>query len=166
MKRMAELGQGFMHGESPEHAIQWFSQENLNGALISLGIGAIVYFFFVRKVLYRPDLERPYVDAWPEKLDIENAIYRPAAAFIGKLCYAVSSFFAYIPEYFIRFMKLTVLREIPIPRRNERDHEPGELGFERPMPKALLDITGGFTFGLILFGLGLCLMLVVMLATR
>ena len=51
-----------------------FSLENLKGSLISLTIGGLVYLFVVRRVLIR---ENSYVNLWPEKLDLEERIYRP-----------------------------------------------------------------------------------------
>lgn len=51
MDRAAVLGQSFMHLEEAGEAVAYFSLKNLSGALISIGIGAVVYVFFVRKVL-------------------------------------------------------------------------------------------------------------------
>ncbi|MDO4620502.1 MAG: proton-conducting transporter membrane subunit [Lachnospiraceae bacterium] len=51
-----------------------FTAENLKGGLISLGIGALVYLLIVRRVMYR---NGSYVNLWPEKLDLETAVYRP-----------------------------------------------------------------------------------------
>ncbi len=48
--------------------------ECVKGALISLGIGACLYVFFIRRVLMR---KGEYVNLWPEWLDLENLIYRP-----------------------------------------------------------------------------------------
>lgn len=52
-----------------------FTPENLKGSMISLAIGAAVYLTVVRKVLYTED---SYVNLWPEKLDLEEGLYRPA----------------------------------------------------------------------------------------
>lgn len=53
MDKAAALGQSFMHLEEAGEAVAYFSLKNLSGALISIGIGAVVYVFFVRKVLMR-----------------------------------------------------------------------------------------------------------------
>ncbi len=63
-----------------------FTAENLKGAFISLAIGAFVYLTVVRRVLVR---NGSYVDLWPEKLDLEDLIYRPLItrylpSFMGK----------------------------------------------------------------------------------
>ena len=51
-----------------------FSLENLKGGAISITIGILLYVLVVKKLLYR---DGSYVDLWPKKLDLENAVYRP-----------------------------------------------------------------------------------------
>jgi len=70
MKRLAS----FMTGEEGILEFQAFTWGNLKGGLISLCIGAVVYLLVVRRVLYR---EGSYRNLWPERLDLENAVYRP-----------------------------------------------------------------------------------------
>ena len=52
-----------------------FSPVNLKGSAISLVIGALVYLVVVRHILLRDD---SYVNRWPERLDLEEGLYRPA----------------------------------------------------------------------------------------
>ena len=52
-----------------------FSPVNLKGSAISLVIGALVYLVVVRHLLIEGD---SYVNRWPEKLDLEEGLYRPA----------------------------------------------------------------------------------------
>lgn len=76
------LGQGsparhlaaWMAGSPLAGTFRPFTAESLEGAAISLFIGALVYLLFVRKVLLR---EGRYRDLWPAGLDLENRIYRP-----------------------------------------------------------------------------------------
>lgn len=80
------LGSGFMHGPEHHHAVNYFSLENLEGAVISIVIGVCVYIFFIQKFLIK---DEKYLDLWPVKLNIENLIFRPIIAvilpFIGAL---------------------------------------------------------------------------------
>ena len=79
MDVIADFAGGFLHAGTPEHHVEYFSWVNLKGACISLGIGLIVYLFFIRvKLMPKENGVRVYVDLWPEKLDIEDRIYRPA----------------------------------------------------------------------------------------
>ena len=65
----------FALGENEILEFAAFTPENLKGGAISLAIGAMVYLFVVRRLLFR---EGSYVNLWPEKLDLEEGLYRPA----------------------------------------------------------------------------------------
>ena len=79
MDVIADFAGGFLHAGTPEHHVEYFSWVNLKGACISLAIGLVVYLFFIRvKLMPKENGVRVYVDLWPEKLDIEDRIYRPA----------------------------------------------------------------------------------------
>ncbi len=93
MDRLADLSQGFLYAEAPAHAVRYFSFGNLKGALISLAIGTVVYFGFIRKFLMGKDEkgEGIYRDVWPRWLDLEDSLYRPVfqralAAAAGGVC--------------------------------------------------------------------------------
>lgn len=66
--RLAHL----MTGTHPHFAA--FAWENLRGAAVSLGIGAVVYLGFVRRELI---YDGRYVNLWPAGLDLEGRLYRP-----------------------------------------------------------------------------------------
>ena len=74
MDQVAIIGQEFMHLHEAGHAVHYFAWINLKGGLISITIGALVYLFFIRKVLIK---NNEYVNLWPEWFDVENKIYRP-----------------------------------------------------------------------------------------
>ncbi len=104
MDRAAKLGQTFMGLEGFGENVGYFSLKNLSGAAISIGIGAVVYVFVIRKLLMRSDESvsikarnkagsrkhrtkssaygadagsKIYINAWPFWLDLEERIYRP-----------------------------------------------------------------------------------------
>lgn len=78
----------FMTGH--EAALEEFaplSFECVKGALISLGIGALLYVLFIRRVLMK---DGKYLNLWPAWLDLEDLLYRPLLvtwlpAFFGSL---------------------------------------------------------------------------------
>ncbi len=74
MDAIADLGTDFFCVEPLSHAVRYLSPENLKGAAISIAIGALVYGVVVRKWLMRDGC---YVNLWPEKLDLEDRVYRP-----------------------------------------------------------------------------------------
>ncbi|MCD7807038.1 MAG: complex I subunit 5 family protein [Lachnospiraceae bacterium] len=75
---VGQRGEIFL-GESFESVhVQIFSGEALLSGLISLSIGAIIYLFFIRKVLVREkDGHREYLYRRQHWFDLEQNIYRP-----------------------------------------------------------------------------------------
>ena len=120
--KLADLGQGFMHGENPAHAVHYFTFINLKGAFISIIIGVIVYFVVIRLLFMKKDENgyRVYVDVWPSWLDLENIVYRPVLLglfpFFGAL---FSRFFERITDGFVKLMSRTILA----PTREKRPIE-------------------------------------------
>ena len=77
------MGSGFMNGPGHHHAVSYFSSECLEGAIISIGIGTAVYFLLIQNyLLERKGNDITYYDLWPEKLNIENALFRPVIGVI------------------------------------------------------------------------------------
>ncbi|MCQ2770206.1 MAG: complex I subunit 5 family protein [Clostridia bacterium] len=91
MNGIADIGTDFFSSGELEHQVHYLSLENLKGALISIVIGAILYLLFIRKVLMK---NNEYINIWPEKLDIEELIYRPL------LLKVLPNFFGYISAIF------------------------------------------------------------------
>ncbi|MBQ7757815.1 MAG: sodium:proton antiporter, partial [Anaerotignum sp.] len=92
---LADMCAHFMNAHTPDHAVNYFAWLNLKGAVISICVGVVVYFLFIRKVLMRKDENGNvvYVDCWPEWCNIEDKIYRPLL--LGVLPY-IGGFFARI----------------------------------------------------------------------
>ena len=78
MNAIADLGTDFFRASALEHSVHYLSWENLRGGLISILIGAALYFGVVRTVLIRKkDGGSEYVNLWPAWLDLEELLYRP-----------------------------------------------------------------------------------------
>lgn len=75
--RIADLGEGFMHGKGSAHAVAYFSMVNLKGGLISIGIGILLYAGIRRFMMTKKDGVSEYRDCWPKWLDAEELLYRP-----------------------------------------------------------------------------------------
>lgn len=77
--RISAVGVTFLGAHAPDHAVEYFAWVNLKGAVISLIVGAAVYFLFVRTVLMRENEqgETVYLDCWPAWLNLEDKVYRP-----------------------------------------------------------------------------------------
>lgn len=94
MDPAAELGAGFFGGGASARPVRYFSLENLSGGLVSIAIGALIYFGVIRTALMRKraDGVRVYVDRWPAWLDLENlmrGVGRGLLAVSAVLCRAL-----------------------------------------------------------------------------
>lgn len=108
MDRVAVLGQGLMGLEENGHTVAYFSLTNLSGGLISITIGALVYLFFIRRVLMRAEKgkARAYVDLWPSWLDLETLLYRRILLeflpwLFGTVCRALDGALEFLLRYLL-----------------------------------------------------------------
>ena len=60
-----------------------------------------------------------------------------------------------IPDAASVLAEKTILRRIPIPAANPEDAQPDDLAVHDRIPKKAIDVMTNFSYGLILFGLGL-----------
>ena len=155
MDSMAALGRDFMHGHAPDHAVHYFTWVNLKGALISLGMGIIIYFAVVLTWLCRWDEKGfVYLQRWPQWLNIETLIYRPLICtvlpFVGAVVARmgegiVDGTTALLAKLLYHNQGRTV-----IPERDE------EFAAYRPKPGARIGFQYSFAYSIMLTGLGLC----------
>ena len=59
MGNIADMARSFMNSHNMEHAVHYFAWVNLKGAVISVVIGAAVYFGFIRVFLMSKRQKRP-----------------------------------------------------------------------------------------------------------
>ncbi|MFI3325394.1 MAG: proton-conducting transporter membrane subunit [Clostridia bacterium] len=64
-----------LHVHTTELEMHYFNFTNLKGAVISLTIGALIYFFIIKKFLITKD--EKYIDINNTKFSLENTVYRP-----------------------------------------------------------------------------------------
>lgn len=94
--KLSILGSAFMNGPEHHHVLDYFSSNCLEGAIISIGIGIAVYFLFIQNfLLERKEGSITYLDLWPEKLNIENLLFRPL---IGTVLPFVGALFARVVD--------------------------------------------------------------------
>ena len=163
MDGLASMGQGFMHGEDPAHAVNYFSWVNIKGGLASLTIGVIVYFLIIRKCLMKKDENgnMVYVNAWPSKLDLEDLVYRPlmlkVLPFIGAFCSRICDS---LVDTIVYIAKKTIFKPKKVSTRIV------EFAYMRKETKAQAiqrEIFNSLSFSLLLFCVGLCGALIYML---
>lgn len=115
MERAARLGQGFLHLTGSGEEVSYL--KTLSGAMISLGIGLLVYAL-IQKVLRKKKENGTwkYVDRWPKWLDMEELLYRPVLlkilpAVFGTLSRILDSFV----DILVVLLRKSVYAESPIP---------------------------------------------------
>ncbi len=188
MDRLASASQGFLFGGEPAHAVHYFAWSNLRGALISLCIGAAVYLLVIRRLLMQktPDGETVYLNRWPAPLDLEDLVYRPlmlkALPAVG---FAAAQFCDRLPDlcgaqlmpaadriartldvildtiiYLRGRLVITNGGQLPLYREFSFMRE------RRPIEAIARRIRNSFSFGLLLFSGGLCIVLLYTLFGR
>ncbi len=89
MDKMADMVMEFMRSGHLEHQVHYFTWVNLKGALISIGIGIVVYFGIIRTVFMK---NKVYVNLLPEWIDVEQfftIIVNTVIWGIGSICKAI-----------------------------------------------------------------------------
>ncbi|MCC8051793.1 MAG: sodium:proton antiporter [Clostridiales bacterium] len=119
MDRAAKLGQTFMGLEEFGETVSYFSLKNLSGAAISIGIGAVVYVFVIRKLLMRK--KNIYINAWPSWLDIEERIYRPLLMrILIPVGHVIARLFDSLADFSVVGLRKTIYKDSPVPQDRTR----------------------------------------------
>ncbi len=151
LDKIASITTDFMGVHPMEHSVNYFSFTNLKGAIISLVIGALLYFVVAKFTVVTKD--KGYVNPWNQNISVENLIWKPLVftilpfvfGFIGRCIDKTTDIFLLI------FRKL-FMRTAEIPEtffEGKRTAE--DDGIESPA----IHITESFTYSLLLFAVGL-----------
>lgn len=157
------LGSGFMNGPEHHHTINYFSSECLEGAIISIGIGIAVYFLLIQNfLLERKENDITYFDLWPEKLNIENALFRPL---IGGILPFLGALFARLVDL-ITAGPVTLLLSTASRVKFIRTPEDTDFGYyqENPKQETLgMLLPSSLAYGLMMFAVGLLFVIAFMM---
>lgn len=164
----------FTRGHAFDHTIHYFSWTNLKGVVISLTIGMLVYFLFIRPVLMTKDGR--YLSRWPKWLSLEESVYKPffraLFAVVGVVCRAVCD----VLDVLVLLVQRTLLR--PSREKTVRSYSPlvqaiarqnGDEAARHAADRMDTDrdvmgrMTGSLSFGLLMTCLGLCAVLTVVI---
>ena len=113
MDRMADMAQSFLGVHHAGHAVHYFTWTNLKGSVISIAIGAGLYFLVVRGWMMQkqPDGTKSYVNRWPSWIDLEEYFYRPVLmkllpGVFGFVCKILDGLFDVLVKVFVGAGKL------------------------------------------------------------
>lgn len=121
MDSIASMGESFLQMASLPQKLSYFSLTNLSGAMISLIVGAVVYFVIVRLWLMKRSgpatSAREYVNRLPRWMDLEELLYRPVLLRIlpfgfGMICRFLDS----LVDTVVVILRKTLLRDSKLPR--------------------------------------------------
>ncbi len=164
--KIADIMQAFMHGHALDHAVAYFAWINLKGAVISITIGVLVYFLVVRVFLMKKeDGVVVYAERWPSWLDLERLIYRPMVQHILPFtCSLAARFVASFTDWMMALLNATLLRRKKKPVVDQEDYLPGSFEIKYAEHPRWDEIESSLSFGLLLFGSGVCICLIYMLS--
>ena len=164
----------FTGGHAFDHAIHYFAWANLKGVVISLAIGMIVYFLFIRKVLMNRD--GFYLSRWPKWLSLEDSVYKPffraLFAVVGVVCRVACDAFDVVvlavQRVLLRYSKEKEAQSysplVQAIARQSGDKAAQEAADRLETKQDLLDrMTHSLSFGLLMTCLGLCVVLTVVI---
>ena len=158
MDKLATIGQEFMHGHNPSHAVNYFSWANLKGGLISLAIGAIVYIFVIRQLLMKKvNDKKVYINVWPEWLDLEDSVYRPILNVLINVLAFVFRIADKLVDGIVILLRSTLFVAINTIKTGDAF---AVLNVESKSSKSVKTITDSLSMSLLLFCLGLCIALI------
>lgn len=197
MDKMADMSEGFMGWNHAGHSVDYFTWVNLEGSVISIVIGVVLYFGLIRTLLMKKTEsgEKVYVNRWWKYLDLEDYFYRPVLlrflpAIFSSVCLVIDR----LVDGVVVILRKTIYKDSQI--HKERDEGNGiteALGaffnkgeavlnttVWRSMPRMtdfrhrfalkyasfkenMVFIERSLSYGLILFCVGLCAVLIYLL---
>lgn len=87
--------------------------------------------------------------------------------FFPKACEFIAILFSRIcsclPDWITKMMTSTILKKLPVPQEDPSEHEKADLGLNIQFSKETENLLNSFSFGLLMFGLGLCTVLLILI---
>lgn len=113
-----DFGQNVFNVSMLEHSVYYFAFHNMKGSLVSIVIGIILYYAFVRVCLMKKEKQgkESYGDFWPKWMDLENLIYRPVfIRFIPFICGVICRVLDCIVDAPVVLLRKTIYKDSPLP---------------------------------------------------
>lgn len=197
MDKMADMSEGFMGWDHAGHSVDYFTWTNLKGSVISIIIGVVLYFGFVRVFLMKKqdNGQKVYVNRWWKYFDLEDYFYRPVLLkFLPTVCAAVCLVIDRFVDGIVVILRKTIYKDSPIYKEMDEGNgvtytfgtmfnkvegalnktvwrsNPKSQDFKHLFALKYVSFKENFSFierslsyGLILFCLGLCAVLIYLL---
>ena len=199
MDVMADMSEGFMGWNHAGHSVDYFTWVNLKGSVISILIGAVLYFGVVRVLLMKKqgDGGQDYVNRWWKYFDLEDYFYRPVLLkFLPAVCSSVCLVIDRFVDGIVILLRKTIYKDSMIHKEMDEGNgvtyalgslfNKGEAVLNKTIWRSMPRVTDyrhrfalkyasfkenmGFierslSYGLILFCVGLCAVLIYLLVS-
>ena len=159
---IADRMQGFFSAYAENVTVDYFSFENLRGALISLVIGALVYMFAVRKILMKTSSRgTEYVDYTSKCFDLDTMLYRPLINIIVGIIGMALNLANSLVDTVSALVRMSALKSLPLssPKKHSKFSQ-----WRKSMSKENMILSSSLSYGLVACGFGIILMLIFLLA--
>lgn len=116
--KIMDMGIGFFGTFHESHEVAYFTFHNMQGTFISVGIGLVLYFVFVRLLLTAKNEKgiRVYKNYWPANLDLEDVLYRPVfIRFLPFISGVICRILDGIVDYPVVLLRKTIYKDSPLP---------------------------------------------------
>lgn len=151
MDKIAALTSDFMGVHPLDHAVHYFSWVNLKGAVISIAIGAVLYFVVAQFTVITKD--KKYVNPWNQKYTVENMLWKPLVfAILPNVLGFIGRIIDKLPEMVLLVIRKLFFKDAKVPQTFwEGKKTLQEEGVVSPS----YHITESLAYSLLLFGIGL-----------
>ena len=154
---IASFASDFFEVHALEHSVHYFNWTNLQGSLISIVIGLVLYFVLARNTVVKAD---KYVSILDDTLTVERFIYRPILkGGLFFLSFIFRIFDVFVDVIIVGLSKLA-FKSVKIPQ----DFYEGKPEKNYIYKKNTPHITYSLSFSLLLFGIGFTFTLVYLIA--
>ena len=151
LDKLAAQTSDFMGVHPLDHAVHYFSWVNLKGAVISLAIGAVLYFVVAQITVITKD--KKYVNPWNQKLTVENLVWKPLVfAVLPNVLGFIGRVIDKLPEFVLLILRKLFFTDAKVPSTFWEGKKTRE---EEGIPALAFKVTESLTYSLLLFGLGL-----------
>ena len=183
-EKITETMLPLVNGHHFHHAVEYLAWVNLKGVLISLSIGAIVYFAFIRTVLIKKkDGKTTYICPWNDKISIENLVYVPFCKGVIFVLSVICRAADHMTDALVLILRKTVFRdsrEEKIVHKHRLAYAMGSLvdkikakkdhanakkfsSVTETVSRTSSRITGNFSFALLMACIGICSILLMLI---
>ncbi len=162
---MADVMMDFMHAHALDHAIAYFAWINLKGAVISITIGTIIYLFVVRLLLLKTkNKSTVYIERWPKWLDLANIFEKAILSSVIFIACFITRVISSLGDGSVILLNKTILCKKKRPESDPNDFLDGDLVKNYKENKSWMEIENSLSFGLLLFGVGICACFIYMMS--